>query len=631
MSLDFSTVAVHALHRELGAVVRSDHTTFTVWSPKAKRVAVLGEDKAGGGNTGARIELRPAGDGYWRAETDRLGGGDRYRLVVDDASPVPDPASRFQPDGVHGPSEVVVSRFDWTDDAFRPPPITQWIIYELHIGTFTPGGTYVSATERLDELCDLGVNAIELMPLADCPGRYNWGYDGVNLFAPNRNYGSPDDLRRFVDEAHRRNLAVIHDVVYNHLGPEGNYLPAVGPYLSTKHQTPWGAGPNLDHRRYGHACRRFFLANAIYWLDEFHFDGLRVDAIHCIADESPTHFAADLSAAVEAFDDSANIDVSDDGRRKRYLIAESNVFDRDMCRSRDGESIDGESIDGDSIDGESDEVRSNPGLGFDAQWSDCFVHALYAHLRPDEHLTPRRYDVHDLNTVLHHGYVFTGSVRGYRGRESVVETTDPAKLVRCIQNHDFVGNHPTGRRLTSLVGRERHLAAAATLLLMPSIPMLFMGEEFGCDQPFRFFVDFGDERLRRAVRRGRRREYPQHDWDAGIEATDPAAFRSSVIGPITDRGLWEAYRDLIALRVKLRAIGLLNPDRMAAKVKQHPLEIDIAYNVVDQPIITRVLVCCRFGSGPISIPGKVLFDSRDRGFDASQAAVVVTRTDSPFS
>lgn len=510
-----SSTDICHLHRCIGAVVDGDQTTFSIWAPNAHIVHVHIEP--------SRIEplIRIEG-GFHVGRFAGVPAGSRYQFQIgDDDRLIPDPASRQQHQSVHGPSVVVDRRFDWTDANWRPVPMDDWIIYELHVGTWTPEGTFGSAIDRLDELVDLGVNAIELMPVADCAGRWNWGYDGVHLFAPNRNYGTPEQLRSLIDAAHQKGLAVILDVVYNHLGPEGNYLSLAGPYLSQKHHTAWGNGPNFDDPIHGDACRRFFIANALYWIEEFHFDALRVDAIHCMRDDRRPHVAAELAAAMQRLAGQTD--------RAALLIAESNIYDPQMTIDQDA-----------------------GGVGFDAQWSDDFIHSLYACVRQDEQLSDRPYLARsDLKQVLDKGYVYRGTFDQFRERQSPVQPIETNRLVRCIQNHDFIGNHPTGKRITAVTNRQTHAAMAALMLLSPSIPMLFMGEEFACDRPFNFFVDFGDDHLRDAVVEGRRREYPQHDWSDGVLPTDQAAVIDSNIGPIKDQAMWRWYQSLIKIRRSL--------------------------------------------------------------------------------
>jgi malto-oligosyltrehalose trehalohydrolase len=512
------------LNQVLGATPTSNNSTrFCVWSPRSRQVQLqlVGQDNP--------IAMEKSAGGYHQTTVDGIGPGDRYYYRFDELPPRPDPASRYQPEGVHGPSEVVSRDFAWTDQEWSGIRREDWVIYELHIGTFTDQGTFVAAIDRLDELIDLGITAIELMPVADAPGKWNWGYDGVNLFAPNRNYGDPDDLRRLVDAAHAKGLAVFLDVVYNHLGPEGNYLGEIGPYLSRSHRTPWGAGPNFDGARDSKELRRFFIANAIAWFDEYHMDALRVDAVHCMVDHSEKHFVVEMAEAIKSYRNETG--------QPAMLIAESNIYNAAMTTATD-----------------------QGGCGFDAQWSDCFLHSVFSTLRPGEQLTDREYrSAKDLDQVLRTGYIFSGDFGAKPFRQSPSDRVDTSSLIYSIQNHDFIGNHPLGMRLHQLASPAVQRAAAAMLILSPAIPMLFMGEEFACDQPFQFFVDFSDSSLRRSVVKGRRREYPQHDWSEGSSPVKPAAFHHSKIGNRSDGDaeMVSWYRNLISLRKQWIESGLL--------------------------------------------------------------------------
>ncbi len=534
--VDPASVPIEKLHRLLGAHPLEDGSTrFCVWAPTHDRVVVVLPDRH------RRVEMSPLRDGYHIAEVKDVAAGELYQFEFagrsDEvgATARPDPASRFQPRGVHGPSMVVAPYDQWNDDDWKGARRDELIVYELHVGAFTQAGTYAAAIDRLDELVDLGITAIELMPLADAAGRWNWGYDGVNLYAPNRNYGSPQDLSRFIDAAHSRGLAVFLDVVYNHLGPEGNYLGDCGPYLSVHHHTPWGAAPNFDDPTHGAQLRRFFIANAIHWLDVYHFDGLRIDAIHCMRDDSERHVVAELAQGVR--------DWSRESGRSALLIAESNVYDPNMLMPLE--------------DG---------GMGFDAEWCDDFLHSVFAVARPGEHLCHRTYHAgKDLDQTLRFGFVYEGSLREQRGRRDPARRVLTDGLVYSIQHHDFIGNHPLGKRLHQRTSLDFQKAAAALMLLCPAVPMLFMGEEFACEHPFKFFVDFTDDPLRKSVVDGRKREYPQHDWSDGTLPIDDEAFLDSKIGDTEDGNLemrsW--YQRLIALRKDWRARSLISDPNLS--------------------------------------------------------------------
>lgn len=578
------------VHRQLGARPNdSGSTEFTVWAPLAAQVTLDVID----GPQGVVMEKDDAG--FHRAVIGDVRDGDRYFYRVDGGPQRPDPAARFQPEGVHGPSQVVDPRFDWRDQDWRGRKRDELVIYELHIGAFTEAGTFAAAIDRIGELVELGITAIELMPVAASAGRWNWGYDGVAWFAPADAYGTPDDFRRLVDAAHAAGLAVFLDVVYNHVGPEGNYLNDFGPYLSTKHETVWGDAPNFDCPTHGDDVRRFVIANAIHWLDEYHLDGLRVDAIHCMADDREPHVAVEISEAVA--DWSRNVD------REVLLIAESNVYDPEMIVA-----------------------RGRGGVGFDAMWCDDLLHSTFAVLRPGEQLSNRTYEPKtDLDLTLRYGYVYEGTLRNERVRRIPEGRVDTHGLVYSIQNHDFIGNHPLGVRLHQLTSHDAHLAAAALMLMLPAIPMLFMGEEFGSENPFCFFVDFSDPDLQTAVVQGRRREYPQHDWDAGVLPTDPAAFKSAKIGDAADGDAktLDWYRRLIALRKRYRESGLLVDGNLQVETELETNRYTLRYNGADESLVVAVRLSANDQPDDrveVRLDGECLLDSRGEEVNATELA-----------
>jgi maltooligosyltrehalose trehalohydrolase len=454
-----------------------------------------------------------------------------YRLGSD-ARLLPDPASRSQPEGVHGPSAVVdPTAFRWTDGGWRGFQMADLVFYELHVGTFTHEGTFRAAIGHLEELADLGITAIELMPIAEFPGRRNWGYDGVALYAPHSAYGAPDDLRALVDAAHARGLAVFLDVVYNHLGPEGNYLDAFGPYFTDAYTTPWGRALNFDGPD-SDEVRAFFVDNARYWIEEFHFDGLRLDAVHGIRDFSARHLLADVRAAVHG--------VGARQERRTLVIAESDLNDPRLVRPEDV-----------------------GGYGLDGQWSDDFHHAVHALLTGERNGYYEDFgDVADLAKAYAERFVYDGRHSPHRRRRHGAPAGDVRAdaFVVCVQNHDQVGNRAMGDRLSTLVGFEEQKLAAALLLLAPYVPLLFMGEEYGETRPFPYFVSHSDEGLIEAVRRGRREEFASFGWSDDVP--DPQSedtFRSARLdraGRETPRGraLLALHRDLIALRRKEAAL-----------------------------------------------------------------------------
>ncbi len=458
----------------LGAWFDDEEVHFRVWAPDAASVRLRLQSPS----PVRSIPMTREFQGYF---TQRIGGlepGDRYWYMVDDHGPFPDPASRWQPDGVHGPSALVdPSRYSWNDASYSGIDRDDLVIYELHVGTFTPDGTFASAIEHLPYLRDLGITAIELMPLADFPGRRNWGYDGVDLFAPARCYGPPDDLRRFVDHAHQLGLAVLLDIVYNHLGPEGNYLSRFSRsyYSETKH-TLWGPAINLDGPR-SRPVREFLIENALQWVHEYHFDGFRLDATHHLFDDSPRHLLAELSSKVRA-------SVPD---RPIHLIAED---------PRNLASI--------------VQPESSGGWGFDGVWSDDFHHNLRRYLVGDDEgvFVDFRGSLDDLATTINRGWLFQGAYSQYRGYHRGTDPSglDPRRFIFCIQNHDRIGNRAQGERLHHQIDLATYRAVSALLLVCPCTPLLFMGQEWAASTPFLYFTDH-PEALGEKVRVGRQQEF----------------------------------------------------------------------------------------------------------------------------
>ncbi len=460
----------------LGAIVRGGGMVdFRVWAPAARAVdVVIMRD----GHEDETCPLTGGPDGLFSLTGHDLDAGARYHYLLDGDGPLPDPASRWQPLGVHGASAIVdPSAFAWSDQAWPGVALDALAIYELHVGTFSEAGTFAGAAARLPELKELGVTAIELMPVADFPGQRNWGYDGVSLFAPARCYGTPDDLRRLVDTAHGLGLAVILDAVYNHLGPDGAYLSRFSPYYFTdRHPSPWGAGIDLDGPHSGRV-REFFIQNALHWVHEYHIDGLRLDATHAIRDGSPRHFLAELAAVVRG---------SAPGRRL-HIIAED---DRNLARLVT--------------------PAASGGWGLDAVWADDFHHQMRRQLAGDADGYFRDYtgSTSDIAETLRQGWFYTGQHSLHAGRE---RGTDPdglplPRFVVCLQNHDQIGNRALGDRLHHAVDLAAVRAATALMLTAPETPLLFMGQEWAASTPFQYFTDHG-EPLGRLVTEGRRREF----------------------------------------------------------------------------------------------------------------------------
>jgi maltooligosyltrehalose trehalohydrolase len=490
-------------------------TAFTVWAPHADTVEVRGGDVS--------VILTRETDGYHRGSAP-WGPDALYHYAIDGGPALPDPASCAQPKGVHGPSQVVDLSFPWSDGGFHPGPLQEWILYELHIGTFTEEGTFAAAVGVLDDLVELGVTAVEIMPVAQFPGRRNWGYDGVFPFAVQNTYGGPRGLQEFVDECHRRHLAVVLDVVYNHLGPEGNVLDQFAPYFTDRYSTPWGPAINLDGP-FSDDVRAYFLSNARQWFEDFHVDALRLDAVHELIDRSARPFLVELSTAVE--------ELADHIGRSCALIAESADNNPLMVTP-----------------------NSSHGLGMHAQWNDDFHHSVHAILTAERVGYYSDYgQSDDVARAMSQGFVYQGQYSAFRkhryGAPSV--GVPPERFVIFVQNHDQVGNRPDGARLSTLVAPDRLRLAAALLLLSPGLPLLFMGEEYGEVAPFAYFVDHEDPALLDAVRRGRAAEHA-HDLGGPLpDPGDPATFSASVLrrdlcNDPMHAELRQLYRDLIALR-----------------------------------------------------------------------------------
>jgi maltooligosyltrehalose trehalohydrolase len=508
----------------LGAWIEGGGVRFRVWAPERRRVELIVDDHE------PRLLTKDA-DGTHSGFVAGLSAGARYRCRLDGQGTFPDPVSRFQPEGVHGPSEIVdAATYPWSDAGWRGRPLEDLIVYELHVGTFTPGGTFAAAAEKLDALRDLGATAIELMPVADFPGARNWGYDGVSLFAPARCYGRPDDLRRLVDRAHGLGLAVLLDVVYNHFGPDGAYQGAFSPqYFTRRHSTPWGQAINLDGPGNEHV-RDYFVENALHWIHEYHLDGLRLDATHALFDDSDRPFLAELSARVHAATPG----------REVSLIAEDH---RNLARMVRAEA-----------DG---------GWGLDAQWSDDFHHQMRRRLTGDRdaYFSDFSDSLAEMAETIRDGWFYKGQHSAYYGspRGSDPRGLAPSRFVFFLQNHDQVGNRAAGERLHHQVDLATYRAASVALLASPEMPLLFMGQEWAASAPFLFFTDHHEE-LGRRVTEGRRREFKRFaafaDAAARERIPDPQAeetFRRShldwsEIGRPPHAGTRRLYQALLRLR-----------------------------------------------------------------------------------
>jgi len=535
-----------------------------VWAPEASSVELVTENM--------RVPMKMETEGWWVAPGISLKDGDEYAFSVNDGPWVPDPRSLRQPGGVHGPSAFVDhGRFFWTDDAWQPPSLASGLIYEIHTGTFTPEGTFEGVISHLDHLCSLGVTHLELMPVNGFSGNRGWGYDGVNLYAPHEAYGGPQGLKKLVDAAHKKGIAVLLDVVYNHLGPEGNYLGIFGPYFSKKYASPWGDAINFDGP-FSDGVREFFLDNARMWLADYHMDGLRIDAVHAIFDQSALHFLEELAQVVRK--------VERETGKSKCVIAESDLNDPRLVRSP--------------------EVG---GYGLDAQWSDDFHHALHALVTGES----KGY-YGDFGTLAHLAkalektFVYDGVYSPFRKRRHGRSAADvpSRRFLGYIQNHDQVGNRARGERLGHLCGQRLQKVAAACVFLSPFVPMLFQGEEWNTSTPFLYFTDHSDGELAEAVRDGRRREFSGFGWKPEDipDPQDELTFTRSKLDwaeleKPEGKDMLQWYRNLTAFR---RSIPALLEGRNQMRVT---FDEQARWLVLQR---RAVLLVCNFGLNPVAVP-----------------------------
>jgi maltooligosyltrehalose trehalohydrolase len=548
--------------------------------------------------------MQSVGGGYFHTVVEGVAAGTLYRYRLDGEKERPDPASRYQPNGVHEPSQIVDSRFDWNDSHWRGIPLERYVLYELHVGTFTQEGTFDAIIPRLATLKDLGVTAIEIMPVAQFPGDRNWGYDGVYPYAVQASYGGPLALKRLVDACHQHGIAVALDVVYNHFGPEGNYLADFAPYFTDLYKTPWGQALNFDDAE-SDEVRRYFSENALQWITDYHIDALRLDAIHAIVDISARTFLEELSATVHAEAHELGRDV--------YLIPECN---RNNAH-----------------------VVSPPelgGWGFDAVWNDDFHHSLRVLLTGEQDGYYQDYHgVEDLTVSYRDGFFYTGQYSKYRRKRYGISSKQiPAKrLVVFSQNHDQVGNRAVGDRLSQLVSFEQLKLAAGTVLLSPYIPLLFMGEEYSESAPFQYFVSHGDAALIEAVRKGRKNEFAEFGWAGDIpDPQSEATFLSCKLNwnlqtEGQHRILWLFYQELLRLRRELPPLAHLDKDTLEVRA------------LTDRKVLvvrrwdtsSQVFIVCSFDQTPmdvnLQIPAgnwRTILDSNDEcwgGNGGERAAV----------
>lgn len=550
---------VHAM--PFGATILGDgRVRFRLWAPAAHTVALrLGVD-----DSAPTLPMQPLAEGWFELTTGAARAGSRYAYVIDGDRVVPDPASRFQPEDVHGASEVLdPASFAWSDGAWHGRRWPETVLYEIHVGTFTPAGSYAGVAGKLDHLVDLGVTAIELMPLSEAPGRRNWGYDGVQPFAPESQYGRPDALKALVEAAHARGLMVFVDVVYNHFGPEGNYLHLYAPqFFTERHRTLWGAGINVDGPG-SRVVRDFFIHNALYWIEEFGIDGLRFDAVNAIRDDRPVHILTELAETVRRT-------VPRD--RQVHLVLEN----------------------GENIAAYLERDADGRPRWYTAQWNDDLHHVLHVPITGETggyYADYRDRRSERLGRALAEGFVYQGEIAGYFGNRARGQPSGhlPATaFVSFLQNHDQVGNRAFGERIGQIAAPEALRAAMAIMLLAPAIPLLFMGEEWGAAQPFLFFCDFGPD-LAQAVREGRRREFarfPQFADEAARaripDPNSPESFTRSVLdwaAPAREpHRTWLAFhRELLALRrreIVPRLFGLRGGEARFERLEDELLRVE---------------------------------------------------------
>ena len=504
-------------------ILHKGRCQFSVWAPEKKSMTL---HLLARGKPATDIAMQKDDQGYFMTEVEGVTAGDRYYYIPEGGQEYPDPCSQYQPEGLNGPSQVIDhAGFAWQDGAWRGKPLASLIFYEIHVGAFTPEGTFEAIIPRLDDLAILGVNALQLMPVAQNPGTRNWGYDGVYLYAVQHNYGGPEGFKKLIDACHRRGIAVFLDVVYNHIGREGNCLECFGPYFSARYHTPWGKALNFDDA-WSDGVRAFVTGNVLHWVQHYHLDGLRFDAVHEIYDRNAVSIWDDLQAAVRQCTLQCG--------RPFYLIAESDLNDPRTVQP-----------------------ATSGGQGFDAQWLDDFHHALYVLLDTEARRHYGDYgELHQFARAYTEGFVFTGEYAHFRHRRHGTSSASlpRERFVVFNQNHDLPGNRPGGERLSMLVDFERLKLAAAAVLLSPYLPMLFMGEEYGEGTPFYFFSDYSRPQTAEALREERKKQFEEFGWNT--EAPDPqekstfldCILKWSVRRDGIHRQLLEWHRRLISLR-----------------------------------------------------------------------------------
>ena len=543
----------------LGSHYNNGTWMFFVWAPKRQSVELhlLGLDRY--------IPMHPEPQGYFSVTVADLKPGDKYLYRLDKEIERPDPASRYQPEGVHGPSALVSTEFEWSDASWISPPLRDSVFYELHVGTFTEEGSFEAIIPYLPELKELGITTIQLMPIAQFPGSRNWGYDGVQLFAPHSDYGGPDGLYALVNACHNHQLAIFLDVVYNHLGPEGNYLWDYGPYFTDRYSSPWGASVNLDGA-YSDEVRHFFIQNAMYWLETYHFDGLRLDATHALFDFSARPFLGELSESVNQWAQQSD--------RYITLLAENDQSDRRVTLP-----------------------LSEQGLGIDGQWLDDLHHTLHVALTGESNGYYLDYQPFPLlSKVLREGFAYSGQYSPVRKRRHGTPSEDLStdRFIVSTQTHDQVGNRMLGERLTDLTDFNGLKLAAGLLACSPYTPMLFMGEEYGETAPFLYFISHSDESLIEAIRNGRAEEFADFEWN-GVppDPQDASTFmRCKLNRNLGNSGhhalLLSIYKDLLTLRHAYSS--LRNPERSSTRVIESERSRMICMERSDEISIFRIFM-----------------------------------------
>ncbi|MEX2176083.1 MAG: malto-oligosyltrehalose trehalohydrolase [Pirellulaceae bacterium] len=599
------TPALPTKQRSLGSLERpAGAIRWKVWAPRAQRVELV----LGTGSDKQYLPMEPRGRNAFAHTLPDVPEGQRYAYRLDGERELPDPCSLSQPDGPHAASAVVrPSRFRWTDQDWKGISRRDLVLYELHVGTFTPEGTFAAIAGRLPALRELGITAIEIMPIGQFPGTRNWGYDGAFPYAVQNSYGGPLEFQQLVEACHGQGIAVILDVVYNHLGPEGNYLGSYGPYFTDRYKTPWGEAVNFDGPGSDHV-RDYVLDNARMWLAEFHVDGLRLDAVHTIFDFSARHILGELQEVAEQESERAG--------RQIHLIAESDLNDPRILRS-----------------------RQRGGFALAAQWGDDFHHAVHACLTGERHGYYEDFGRADqLAHTFEHPFVFTGQYSLYRDRRHGAPSDDlPGdRFVACLQNHDQIGNRTTGDRMISILGSPgKQRLATSLLLLSPYLPLIFMGEEYGEEQPFPFFCSFGDPQLVEAVRQGRKAEFAAHGFEE--EFTDPFAdetFESAKLAWQWPTGSFAAglrllYADLLRARREWPPLQnhVDRSARLVNDLEQEPLlELVRGGTIPESP--GTLLAYFNFAGEPQLIPATAFFDEFQVAYSSEAPRYGGSRTDS---